>query len=132
MVYEQFKKLNGKKHDRRIKAVIGISLSKFNILLVAFVAAYDAIQLERCQKGEIKQVPTGRPKGHHDTFERKLFFLMPQLPCYGQNLFHTLSHAFLADDYICRFPEVLAKNYERHSVLQAIVDAHSVLSCHIL
>ena len=59
MPYEQFKKLDGKKHDRRIKAVIGISLSKFNILLVAFTAAYDSVQMERCQKGEIKNVSKG-------------------------------------------------------------------------
>ncbi len=47
MAYERFKKLEGKKHDRTIKAVIGMSLSKFNILLVAFAVAYDAVQLER-------------------------------------------------------------------------------------
>ncbi len=82
MVYEQFKKLNGKKHDRRIKAVIGISLSKFNILLVAFVAAYDAVQLERCQKGEIKNVSKGGPKGNLDTFEKKLFFILYYLKTY--------------------------------------------------
>jgi len=33
MAYEKFKKLDGKKHDRMIKATIGISLAKFNILL---------------------------------------------------------------------------------------------------
>ena len=49
MAYEKFKKLDGKKHDRKIKAIIGMSLAKFNILLVAFAAAYDALQLERCQ-----------------------------------------------------------------------------------
>ena len=82
MPYEQFKKLDGKKHDRRIKSVIGISLSKFNILLVAFTAAYDAVQLERCQKGEIKNVPKGGPKGNLDTFEKKLFFILYYLKTY--------------------------------------------------
>ena len=82
MPYEQFKKLDGKKHDRRIKAVIGISLSKFNILLVAFTAAYDSVQMERCQKGEIKNVSKGGPKGNLDTFEKKLFFILYYLKTY--------------------------------------------------
>jgi hypothetical protein len=82
MAYERFKKLDGNKHDRMIKAVIGISLLKFNILLIAFAAAYDAVQLERCQKGEIKQVPSGGPKGHLDTFEKKLFFILHYLKTY--------------------------------------------------
>ena len=82
MAYEKFKKLDGKKHDRKIKAVIGISLTKFNILLVAFAAAYDAIHLERCQQGEIKQVPSGGPKGNLDSLEKKLFFLLFYLKTY--------------------------------------------------
>ena len=32
--------LDGKKHNRQIKAVIGMSLSKFNILLVAFAVLF--------------------------------------------------------------------------------------------
>ena len=82
MAYERFKKLDGNKHDRKIKSVIGMSLSKFKILLRAFAAAYDAVQLERCQQGEIKQVPTGGQKGHLDTFEKKLFFILFYLKTY--------------------------------------------------
>ena len=82
MAYERFKKLDGNKHDRKIKSVIGMSLSKFNILLVAFAAAYDAVQRERCHQGELKQVPTGGPKGHLDTFEKKLFFILHYLKTY--------------------------------------------------
>ena len=82
MAYERFKKLDGKKHDRKIKSIIGMSLSKFNILLRAFSAAYDAVQLERCQQGEIKQVPTGGQKGHIGTFEKKLFFILYYLKTY--------------------------------------------------
>jgi hypothetical protein len=82
MAYEKFKKLDGKKHDRMIKATIGISLAKFNILLVAFTAAYDAVQLERCQKGEIKNVSKGGPKGNLDTFGKKLFFILHYLKTY--------------------------------------------------
>jgi len=82
MAYERFKKLDGKKHDRQIKSIIGMSLSKFNILLAAFAVAYDAVQLERCEQGEIKQVPSGGPKGNLDTFEKKLFFILYYLKTY--------------------------------------------------
>jgi hypothetical protein len=82
MAYEKFNQLDGKKHDRMIKATIGISLEKFNRLLVAFTAAYDSVQLERCQKGEIKNVSKGGPKGHLDTFGKKLFFILHYLKTY--------------------------------------------------
>jgi len=82
MAYERFKKLNGKKHDRMIKSLIGMNLSKFNILVAAFAVAYDAIHLERCQQGEIKQVPSGGPKGNLDSLEKKLFFLLFYLKTY--------------------------------------------------
>jgi hypothetical protein len=49
---------------------------------VAFAAAYDAVQLERRQQGEIKQVQTGGPKGHLDTSEKKLFFILYYLKTY--------------------------------------------------
>jgi hypothetical protein len=82
MAYDRFKKLNGEKHDRMIKSLIGMNISKFNILVSAFAVAYDAIHLERCQQGEIKQVPSGGPKGNLDTFEKKLFFLLFYLKTY--------------------------------------------------
>jgi hypothetical protein len=56
--------------------------SKFDILATAFATAYDAIQLERLQQGEIKQVPSGGPKGHLDTFDKKLFFVLYYLKTY--------------------------------------------------
>jgi hypothetical protein len=82
MAYERFKKLDGKKHDRKIKSVIGMSLSKFKILLRAFSAAYDAVQLERCQQGVIKRVSSGGPKGNLDSSEKKLFFILYYLKAY--------------------------------------------------
>ena len=82
MAYEKFTKLDSEKHDRLIKATIGISRSKFDRLAAAFAAAYDTVQLERLQRGEIKQVPSGGPKGHLDTFEKKLFFLLFYLKTY--------------------------------------------------
>ena len=82
MAYERFIKLDAEKHDRMIKATIGMSRSKFDILATAFAAAYDSIQLERLQRGEIKQVPSGGPKGNLDTFEKKLFFVLYYLKTY--------------------------------------------------
>ncbi|MCX7113141.1 MAG: hypothetical protein NTX45_24110 [Proteobacteria bacterium] len=72
MIYDKFEKLNDGKHDRAIKALIGIPRSKFDKLAVAFVAAYPAIQQERFEKGEIKQIQSGEPKGNLDSFGKKL------------------------------------------------------------
>ena len=82
MAYDRFVKLDDEKHDRIIKSLIGMSRSKFDILATAFAAAYDAIQLERLQRGEIKQVPSGGPKGNLDTFDKKLFFILFYLKTY--------------------------------------------------
>lgn len=82
MIYEQFDRLTDEKHGRIIKSVIGISRSKFNILAKAFVAAYHTLQQERCQQGDIKQVPSGGPKGYLDTIEKKLFFILYYLKTY--------------------------------------------------
>jgi hypothetical protein len=82
MAYERFTKLNDAKHDRIIKSLIGMSRSKFDILAAAFAAAYDTIQQERLQRGEIRQIPSGGPKGNLDTFEKKLFFILYYLKTY--------------------------------------------------
>ena len=82
MAYDKFTKLDSAKHDRIIKATIGMSRAKFDILASAFAVAYDSIQLERLQRGEIKQVPSGGPKGHLDTFDKKLFFILYYLKTY--------------------------------------------------
>jgi hypothetical protein len=82
MAYERFAKLDAEKHDRTIKSLIGMNRIKFDILVPAFAAAYDTIQRERLQRGEIKQVPSGGPKGHLDTFEKKLFFILYYLKTY--------------------------------------------------
>ncbi len=82
MAYKRFKKLDGKMHDRKLKSIIGMSLPKFNTLHAAFAAAYDAVQQERCQQGEINQVPTGGPKDHLDMLEKKLFFIFYYLKTY--------------------------------------------------
>jgi len=76
MAYEKFTELDGVKHDRTIKALIGISRAHFDTLAMAFAVAYGAVPLERLQQGEIKQVPSGGPKGSLDSFDKKLFFLL--------------------------------------------------------
>jgi len=82
MIYEKFEKLNDEKHDRIIKSVIGMDRLKFNKLAKAFASAYDEIQQERLLQGEIKQVPSGGSKGHLDTPEKKLFFVLYYLKTY--------------------------------------------------
>lgn len=82
MAYEQFKQLDAVKHDRTIKSLIGISRAHFDTLAKAFAGAYDTVQLERLQQGEIQQVPSGGPKGYLDSFDKKLFFLLYYLKNY--------------------------------------------------
>ena len=57
MMYENFKLLTV---ERMIRSLIGISKEQFATLAVYFAAAYDAIQLERLQNGEIKCLPSLR------------------------------------------------------------------------
>jgi hypothetical protein len=82
MAYERFTKLDGERHDRIVKSLVGMDRSKFDRLVPAFAAAYDVIQRERLQQGEIKQVPSGGPKGYLDTFDKKLFFVLYYLKTY--------------------------------------------------
>lgn len=82
MAYERFIKLDAEKHDRVIKSLIGMSRPKFDILSAAFASAYDSLQTERLQRGEISQVPSGGPKGKLDTFDKKLFFILYYLKTY--------------------------------------------------
>ena len=82
MAYEQFNKLDAVKHDRTLKSLIGMSRTHFDTLAVTFAVAYDAVQLDRLQQGEIKQVPSGGSKGYLDTFDKKLFFLLYDLKTY--------------------------------------------------
>jgi hypothetical protein len=82
MIYEKFEKLDDEKHDRIIKSVIGMGRAKFNKLAEAFTVACHALQQERLQQGEIKQVPSGGPKGRLDTPEKQLFFILHYLKTY--------------------------------------------------
>jgi hypothetical protein len=82
MAYEKFAKLDTVKHDRLIKSLIGMSRTHFDTLVPAFATAYATVQRERLQQGEIKQVPSGGPKGYLDTFDKKLFFVLYYLKTY--------------------------------------------------
>jgi hypothetical protein len=82
MIYEKFENLKDDKHDRIIKSLIGMDRAKFNKLAEAFTTACQAIQQERLQKGEIKQVPSGGPKGYLDTPRKQLFFTLYYLKTY--------------------------------------------------
>ena len=82
MIFDEFEKLNDEKHGRTIKSVIGISRSKFEILARVFAEALIATQQERHINKEIRQIPSGGPKGHLDTPKKKLFFTLLYLKTY--------------------------------------------------
>lgn len=82
MIYDEFEKLSDEKHGRAIKAVIGMSRSKFDLLAKAFAGALLATQQERRTNKAIKQIPSGGPKGNLDTSEKKLFFTLVYLKIY--------------------------------------------------
>lgn len=82
MMYEKFDKLTDEKHGRIIKSVIGINREKFDELAESFKKSYDTLQEERLLQGEIKQVPSGGPKGCLGTPEKKLFFILYYLKTY--------------------------------------------------
>ena len=79
MLYEKFQNLTD---ERIIASLIGISKSKFASLTHAFTNSYHDMQEERLQKGEIKRVQAGGQKGHLDTFDKKLFFILFYLKTY--------------------------------------------------
>ena len=82
MTYDKFEKLSDEKHGRTIRAVVGMSRSKFDLLAKAFAAALLATQQERRASKAIKQIPSGGPKGNLDTPEKKLFFTLIYLKIY--------------------------------------------------
>ncbi|SDY43537.1 hypothetical protein SAMN05421644_1665, partial [Allochromatium warmingii] len=56
MIFEKFKNID---NDRTIKATIGMSRAKFDQLVTDFTAAFQAHQVERLQRKEIKRLPSG-------------------------------------------------------------------------
>lgn len=78
-MYDKFKKL---KSQRAIKALIGITETCFLRLLEVFGVAYQEIQAERQQQGQIKRLPTNRLQGVLDSLEKRLFFILFYLKVY--------------------------------------------------
>ena len=79
MIYEKFGQLTD---DRMVSALIGMPKVKFTALVGRFQAAELAIDHGRVQRGEIKQVRQGGPKGYLDSVEKKLFFVLFYLKTY--------------------------------------------------
>jgi hypothetical protein len=122
MIYEKFDKLSDEKHGRIIKSVIGMSRSKFNILVEAVGTAYHTMQQERCQQGETKQVPSGGPKGYLDTIEKKLFFILYYLktyPTFDVLGFHFGFSSGHAHDHVENLLPVLLRSLSDLGVLPA-------------
>jgi hypothetical protein len=122
MIYEKFEKLNDKNHGRIIKSIVGMDRSKFNKLAEAFASAYEAMQQERLLKGEIKQVPSGGPKGHLGTPERKLFFVLYYLktyPTFDVLGFHFGFSSGHAHDHVDALLPVLLRSLSDLGVLPA-------------
>jgi len=122
MAYEKFLNLNDEKHDRVIKSVVGMDRAKFNKLAEAFAAACRAIQQERILNGEIKQVPSGGPKGRLDTPGKQLFFILYYLktyPTFDVLGFHFGFSSGHAHDHVERLLPVLARSLSDLGVLPA-------------
>lgn len=79
MIYEKFEKETS---ERTIKALIGINKPHFYKLRDTFSQAYIEHQNERVRNGEIKNIRRGGPKGHLDSLDKKLFFLLYYLKTY--------------------------------------------------
>jgi hypothetical protein len=122
MAYEKFLNLNDEKHDRVIKSVVGMDRAKFDKLAEAFAAACQAIQQERLLNGEIKQVPSGGPKGRLDTPEKQLFFVLYYLktyPTFDVLGFHFGLSSGHAHDHLERLLPVLTRSLSDLGVLPA-------------
>jgi hypothetical protein len=70
MIYEDFKNT---KTDRTVKALIGMSREKFDLLVPYFSCAYRETQEEQRQNKEIKCLPAGGKKGVFSSHEERLF-----------------------------------------------------------
>ena len=72
MIFDQFKNLT---RDRTVKAIIGMSREKFDLLVPVFSSSDDEIQQERLTNKEIKRIQNSGPKSILDSYEKKLFLL---------------------------------------------------------
>ncbi|CAI8926479.1 helix-turn-helix domain-containing protein [Methylocaldum szegediense] len=79
MIYDKFSQITD---DRIVASLIGMPKAKFTALVKVFESAALAIDRERVEKGEIKHVKQGGPKGYLDSYEKKLFFVLYYLKTY--------------------------------------------------
>ncbi|BBA33131.1 putative uncharacterized protein [Methylocaldum marinum] len=79
MIYDKFSQITD---DRIVESLIGMPKAKFTALVKVFESAAQAIDRERVEKGEIKHVKQGGPKGYLDSYEKKLFFVLYYLKTY--------------------------------------------------
>jgi hypothetical protein len=79
VIYENFSKITD---DRIAASLIGMPKAKFVALVEKFGAADLAIQQERVERGEIKHIALGGPKGNLDSHGKKLFFVLFYLKTY--------------------------------------------------
>ena len=122
MAHEKFLSLNDEKHDRVIKSVVGMNRAKFDKLAEAFAVACRATQQERLLNGDIKQVPSGGPKGRLDTPEKQLFFVLYYLktyPTFDVLGFHFGLSSGHAHDHVERLLPVLLRSLSDLGVLPA-------------
>lgn len=106
-IFDQFTNLTV---DRQIKAVIGMSREKFDQLVTVFASSYTAIQQERLESKEIKNLPWGGRDPVLDTPEKKLFFTLFYLktyPTFDVLGFHFGLSAGHARDYLLFYMRVL-------------------------
>jgi hypothetical protein len=79
VIYDKFSQITD---DRIVASLIGMPKAKFTALVKVFESAALAIDRERVEKGEIKHVKQGGPKGYLDSYEKKLFFVLYYLKTY--------------------------------------------------
>lgn len=113
MIFDQFKNLT---RDRTVKAIIGMSREKFDLLVPVFSSSDDEIQQERLTNKEIKRIQNSGPKSILDSYEKKLFFTLYYLkayPTFDVLGFHFGLSAGHAHDYIVEYLPVLQRSLEK-------------------
>ena len=121
-MYDRFKEL---KNQRAVKALIGITESCFLRLLEVFRIAYQEIQQERRQQGQIKCLPNARLQGVLDSLEKRLFFILFYLKVYCT--FDVLGFLFhLSPGHAHEHVQALLPVIERSLVKLGLLPRHTV------
>ena len=122
-------------NDRMCNALTGLSKEEFSTLCNAFAETSHTIQQEAYQEGQRKRRPGAGRKGHLDTPEKQLFFLLYYLKNYPT--FDVLGYLFNLDagnacDHVHRLAPVLEKTLAGLKqlparVLESVADLKQVL-----